>query len=84
MIEAKEERRREVRRRTFKSARIVFNSRQSTIDCIVRNLSEHGALLVVPTSLGVPKEFELWLDDVTHLARVVWRAGDRMGVTWSQ
>jgi len=82
MAEVKEERRRDLRRRTLKSARIVFNNRQSTINCVVRNLSDHGALLLVPT-LGVPKEFELWLDEANHWARVVWRTEDKMGVTWT-
>jgi len=82
MAEVKEERRRDLRRRTLKGARIVFNNRQSTIDCVVRNLSAHGALLLVPT-LGVPNEFELRLDEASHWVRVVWRTEDRMGVAWT-
>ena len=40
------EKRREPRTRTLKTARIVFNDGGSVIDCVVRNLSSQGALLV--------------------------------------
>jgi len=79
MVEVNEGRRQEPRGRTLKSARIVFNDRCSTVDCTVRNLSAHGALLLLPTSLGVPTEFELWLDGVTHLAHIVWNNGGKGG-----
>ncbi|MGA7544523.1 MAG: PilZ domain-containing protein [Methyloceanibacter sp.] len=83
MVELKEERRRPPpRRRTLKGARVVFNNRRCAIDCTVRNLSDHGALLFLPTPLGIPAEFELWLDGASHTARIVWKGGGRMGVAW--
>ena len=83
MVEPKEERRRpSPRRRTLKGARIVFNNRSSTIDCTVRNLSSNGALLLLPTSAGIPNEFELWLDGACHSARIVWMGDGGLGVVW--
>ena len=49
------------KRRTFKPAKIVLNGRNSVIDCVVRELSDSGALLQIPSEAGVPDEFELAL-----------------------
>jgi hypothetical protein len=76
------ERRQEPRYRTLKNARIVFNDRRSTVDCIVRNLSHHGALLVMPSTIGIPVEFELWIGDTRHDSSIVWLSKNRMGVKW--
>ena len=56
------ERQREPRTRTLKTAHIVFNGGGSVIDCIVRNLSSAGALLVLPSVFGVPETFEFLID----------------------
>ena len=37
--------RRVYRVRALKGAQIVFNSGNSTLDCVIRNTSEHGARL---------------------------------------
>jgi PilZ domain len=84
MADLKSERRLDQRRRVFKGARIVFNNRQSTLDCTVSNLSATGALLLVQSSQYLPDDFELWIsDDVRHAARLAWRRGDKVGVAWS-
>jgi PilZ domain-containing protein len=87
------EKRREPRTRTLKKARIVFNDGRSVIDCVVRNLSPHGAMLVLPSLLGVPETFELHIDSdgSCHAVRMRWvvpcgpndmegRSQDRRGV----
>jgi hypothetical protein len=76
------ERRNEQRRRTLKTGRIVFNNRFSAIDCAVRNLSEHGAMLLVAGPHGIPDEFLLELDEggITHQCRVMWRNAKQIGV----
>jgi hypothetical protein len=83
MIEPKEERRVHLRRCALKAARIVYNNRASSIDCVVKNLSSHGALLLVPNVVGIPNAFELCIDGETacHSAHVVWRRNGRIGVT---
>jgi hypothetical protein len=43
-----DERRASPRQRRLNGAKIVFNNNSSVIDCIVRDLSPHGARLVVP------------------------------------
>ena len=80
-----EERRREHRIRTLKAGRIVIDPNDSVLDCIVRNLSPHGALLLV-SSLAVPDRFELLFSAsrARHQCRVVWRAMDRVGVEFKE
>ncbi len=79
-----DERRKIQRTRTLKSARIVFNHSSSVIDCTVRNLTNIGACLHVPDSLGVPESFELMFDSA-HVRRrctVVWRTDTKLGVSF--
>jgi hypothetical protein len=49
--------------RTFLSGKIIFNFGQSSIDCIVRRLSEAAATLEMQSGLGVPDRFQLRLAD---------------------
>ena len=37
----------------------IVTARNVRIDCLITNLSEIGALLIVPSVLGIPDEFEL-------------------------
>lgn len=80
-----QERRHEPRFRMLKSARIVFNNRFSTMDCAVRNLSEHGAMLLVAGPHGIPNTFRLEMGDgvTAHDCRVIWRDAKRIGVEFT-
>jgi len=64
--------------RTFLAGKIIFNFGQSSLDCVVRRMSEEGAMLQLETGLGVPDQFQLKLADDELLAcRVVWRSTAR-------
>jgi hypothetical protein len=78
-----EERRRVPRQRTLKSARIVIDPQMPELECVVRNLSPDGALLLVP-SLAVPDRFDLVFSasKPRHACKVAWRAHDRVGVVF--
>ena len=78
-----QERRQSQRIRTLKSGKIVIDRETSALDCIVRNLSPGGALLLVP-SIAVPDQFDLILsaNRTRHVCRVAWRAHDRVGVAF--
>ena len=59
----------------------MFNHGQSVFDCKVRNLSPSGALIEVPSMVGIPAQFEIVLDGTTRRAcAVLWRTGCKMGV----
>jgi hypothetical protein len=75
------ERRREHRSGVFKSARIVFHAGKTVIYCTVRNLSAGGAMLNLPTVVGVPDRFVLEIDSATKYdCQVRWRSERHLGV----
>jgi PilZ domain len=78
------ERRAHPRHRTLKAGKIVFNHRFCVVDCTVRNLSADGACLQVPSTLGIPDDFDLLIEPekATHTCRVAWKNETRMGVTF--
>lgn len=79
-----QERRKETRARTLKSGKIVLNLHASVVDCTVRNLTDHGALLQVQSVIGIPESFELVFDNQAHRdCRVVWRGSNRLGVEFA-
>lgn len=82
MIE-QNKRRNHRRLRVLKGARIVFNERRSVIDCTVRDLSPGGALLLLPSTAGIPNEFELWVDNAFHTAHIIRKGNSRIAVAWS-
>jgi PAS domain-containing protein len=71
--------------RTFLAGKIIFNFGQSSIDCIVRRLSEDAATLEMQSSLGVPDRFQLRLAGRDILTcRVTWRTDNQVGAAFEQ
>lgn len=78
-----DDKRGEQRHRTLKKGYIVFNDRRSTIECIIRNLSETGAQLKVASIVGIPDSFELLVNDKDTLpCKVAWRRQTELGVSF--
>lgn len=77
-----EERRREMRRRAFKGATLVFNGGYGAFECVVRNMSEHGARLNFGDASAVPACFDLTIsgDGRSRPANVRWRSLTDVGV----
>jgi hypothetical protein len=73
---------RERRARVFKKGKMVFQHGLRSIPCIVRNLSDNGALLEFEQAYMLPREFDLHIDlenyEVTCERR--WEEGLRCGV----
>lgn len=78
------ERRRVQRTRVLKGVMIIFSQRALTVNCVVRNLTNLGACLHVARTTSIPAAFELTFDDgrSSRMCRVIWRRGDRLGVTF--
>jgi len=75
--------RRSIRRtRALKRAKIILNDRSSLFDCIVRNLTNVGASVLVRSSIGIPDSFVLSFDlrRSTRQCRVIWRVENELGV----
>lgn len=78
------EQRREHRQRVLKGAAILTGITNSEVTCTVRNMHNNGAEIRVPLDARVPPEFLLYVsvDGIAYQARVAWRAGDRIGLTF--
>ena len=79
------ERRALVRHKTFMKGRIYFNNRLSSIDCIVRDVTDSGSRLEVSQSVALPDAFEIYLptrNEYFH-AKVKWRKGCNLGISWN-
>ena len=79
-----DERRTLTRQKSFLQGRIYFNNRRSSIDCLVRDYSETGARLKLSETITVPESMELYIPnrEEIHRARVEWRNGNEMGVSF--
>jgi hypothetical protein len=72
------------RRNTMIEAQIVYHGGRKRMDCIIRNLSETGAKIEVPTVIGMPDSFDLIANRYRpHGCRVVWRALREIGVEFT-
>ena len=70
------------RSRVLKAGMIEFPG--GAFSCMVRNMSEAGAALDVPSLAGIPNEFSLLLpiEGLRFYCRSVWRNERRIGVTF--
>jgi hypothetical protein len=61
---------------------VMYNNKNSTLDCAIRNISETGARLVLSDSVTLPQEFDLHVPHRgrTYRARLRWRDADSVGV----
>jgi PilZ domain len=68
--------------RSFLRARIIFNNRMSTIDCVIKNYSPSGAKIALNDSLALPTQFEIDIPQKgrSFHARMVWRDKEAVGV----
>jgi hypothetical protein len=79
------ERRRFPRTKVFKGAKLVLRGR-STVSCVVRNLSNHGACLQLPSTADLCAEFDLSFDAGRTLrkCRIAWQTLTNVGVSFDQ
>ena len=76
-----QERRRLARSRVIKGAKLVVGT-SSVVDCVVRNLTNTGARIVVSNTAELPENLVLTFDGGRSLrpCRLVWRRLDETGV----
>jgi hypothetical protein len=77
------ERRRLPRTKVFKGAKLILAAR-STVSCVVRNLTNQGALLQLPSTRDLTTEFDLSFDKGRTLRKshVVWQTFTNIGVSF--
>jgi hypothetical protein len=78
------ERRTVARQKSFLQGRIYFNNRRSSVDCLIRDISEQGARLKFSGAVATPDVVELYIPhkDETYRAKILWRIGEQVGVSF--
>jgi hypothetical protein len=71
------------RRKTYLGGTIVFNSKSSTINCLVRNLSASGAMIELDWFSHPPATFYFETGKRTHLAKIAWRTAREAGLLFA-
>lgn len=73
------------RRRVLKGAKLSFNRCYGALECVARNESETGALLVFGETAAVPAVFDLAINGAgaARPARVRWRSPTLVGVEFT-
>ena len=77
-----EERRSDHRRRVLKGANLYFNKGYGAYECLVRNLSDGGALVHMEDSSGLPATFDFVVkgEEGKRSATVSWRLRGIAGI----
>ena len=80
------ERRRAARQKSLLSGRIQYGNGRHGVDCVIRDISAHGARLVFPDSITTPDVMDLWIPqkDQTLKVHVIWSSGREIGVAFEQ
>jgi hypothetical protein len=65
-------------------ASIRFNNDSSSVECLVRNISQSGARLSVSPAVGLPQTFSLLIPQkgLSREARLIWRSETEVGVAF--
>ena len=81
------ERRRSSRRDVTLGGRLFFGLAGLSLDCVIRDLSDHGARVAVPSAAWkAPKEIHLLSlrEGRVYSGQVVWNRGRYLGLNFSQ
>ena len=79
-----DEKRREVRERSYLGASLALNRRSSAMACIVRNLTAAGAMISFSDAVPLPQDIDLVIParGLNLRARVMWRGDGALGVSF--
>ncbi|HEY3146207.1 MAG TPA: PilZ domain-containing protein [Dongiaceae bacterium] len=79
------ERRQSPRSRVYYGGLVAFNARNSTLACVVRNFSKHGAKIEFENSTMLPDrvDFEVERRGLSCRAQLVWRDRNAAGLVFS-
>jgi hypothetical protein len=82
--EAMQDRRESVRDRVLLGGVAEINQSGSTMDCVVRNISERGACIEFDPAAKVPEEMNLTISRKgrSFLARLIWRQANKVGLAF--
>ena len=77
-----DERRKAHRQRSYLGGLIAFNRERSTMNCLIRNVTDEGAKIAFSAAVTLPYEFDLSIErkGIQVRARTIWRKADEIGV----
>ncbi len=72
------------RLRSFLKGRVLFNGGQTSLECLIRDISSAGARVELSASITLPDRFDLYLPhrDTTCKVHVQWRRGSQIGLAF--
>jgi hypothetical protein len=81
-----DERRTSRRQKSFLRGVVYFNKRRTEMACMVRDLSEDGARIVLSQTIPIPDVIELQIPQREEMvaARVQWRRADEIGLAFAK
>ena len=79
-----QDRRERVRDKVFLGGVVEVNDRGSTMDCVVRNLSENGACVEFGSADRLPERMQITIAQKgrSFLAHLIWRQANRVGLAF--
>jgi hypothetical protein len=79
-----QDRRKNLRGKVFLGGVAGINERGSTMDCVVRNVSDAGACVEIDQGAKLPDEINLTIPHKgrSFLGRLIWRHADRVGLAF--
>ena len=79
-----QERRKVARQKSFLRGCIYFNNRSSTADCLIRDISPHGARLILSDEVTIPDVVDLYIPqkEQNFRAQILWRHNNEMGIAF--
>jgi hypothetical protein len=79
-----QDRRQSVRDKVFLGGVAEINERGSTMDCVVRNISERGACVEIDETARLPEKLSLNVPRKgrSFLAQTIWRHAGRVGLAF--
>jgi len=79
-----QDRRQGIREKVFLGGVAEINERGSTMDCVVRNISKHGACVEIDETARLPETLSLNIPRKgrSFLAHLIWRQANRVGLAF--
>ena len=79
-----DERRASRRQKSFLRGVVYFDKRRSEMACLIRDLSEDGARIILSQTVAIPDMIELHIPqrELTVSARMQWRRADEIGLAF--
>lgn len=73
------------RKRAILAGKIIYNDLSTSVDCLIRNISEEGAKIEIGETMILPARFQFLVPQHgrTYKARIAWRQDNEVGLEFS-